>query len=63
MSTDRTQYVIKPIDYENVIEYFNTHHNNSNNTIAKTFNLHTNYVNFILDFYLSMKKNYYKVGW
>ena len=47
MSTDRTQYVIKPIDYENVIEYFNTHHNNSNNTIAKTFNLHTNYVNSV----------------
>ena len=45
---------------ENVVTYFNTHHNNGMVTIAKKFNLHSNYVSFILDFYLSMKKNFYK---
>ena len=60
MRTDRSHYIIKPIDYENVVTYFNNNHNNGTVTIAKKFNLRTNYVSFILDFYLSMKKNFYK---
>lgn len=59
MRTDKSHYVINPVDYENVVTYFNTRHYNATKTIAKKFNLHPNYVSFILDFYLSMKKNYY----
>ena len=50
---------IKPVDYENVIDFFNSNHNNANSIIAKRFGLKTQYVNFILDVYLSRKKNYY----
>ena len=63
MRQDRSRYIVKSEDFENVVVYFNTHHNNTGSVIAKKFNLHYNYVDYILDNYLSTKKNYYKVAY
>jgi hypothetical protein len=59
MRRDRSRYIIKAEDFENVVLYFRNNHNNGSRTIAKKFNLHYNYVDYILDNYLSTKKNYY----
>ena len=43
---------------EEIIEYFNTHHDNRSTVIAKYFNYTVTYVNKVLDAYLSAKRNY-----
>jgi len=63
MRQDRSRYIIKARDFENVVVYFRTHHNNQTHLIAKEFNLHLAYVDYILEDYLSTKNNYYKVAY
>ena len=53
-----SRYIIKGQDYENVINQFMTQHDNRTSVIAKTLNLHFNYVNYIIYYHLSMKKTY-----
>ena len=43
---------------EEIIEYFNTHHDNRSPVIAKFFNYTVTYVDKVLDAYLSKKRNY-----
>ena len=45
-------------DYENVINFFNTNHDNRTGTIAKHFKLKLHDVDIILDDYLSTKSHY-----
>lgn len=51
-------YKVDDIDYENVVNYFNNNHDNRTSKIAKHFNLKKEYVNYILDLFLSKKRNY-----
>jgi len=43
---------------QEIINYFNTHHDNRSPVIAKHFNFTVTYVDKVLDAYLSTKRNY-----
>jgi len=43
---------------QEIINYFNTHHDNRSPVIAKHFNYTVTYVDKVLDAYLSTKRNY-----
>lgn len=58
MTTDKSTYIIKAQDYNDVIFKFTTLHNNGTSTIAKSLGLKFGYVNFIIDYHLSLKVNY-----
>lgn len=53
-----TIYCIKASDYNNVINFFCTEEENTISTIASRFSLEEPYVNYLIDFYLSLKNNY-----
>jgi hypothetical protein len=55
---NRSTHKIKQEDYNAVIGYFNNNIENKTSTIAKKLNLNMNYVNYMIDFYLSKKANY-----
>ena len=58
MITYNSTFIIKGKDYEAVVYEFNTTHDNGTATIAKRLGLSFGYTNYIIDFYLSLKKNY-----
>ena len=51
-------FVIKPADYKKVVDYFDNHHDNGTPTIAKKLKLPYDYVSYILDVFISKKRNY-----
>ena len=51
-------YKIDENDYNNVIEYFNNNHDNRTSIIAKKLKLKKVYVSYIIDLFLSKKRNY-----
>ena len=57
---NNSRYIIKAQDYNDVVFEFNTKHENQTGKIAKTLGLHFNYVNFIINYHLSLKANYMK---
>ena len=44
--------------YNDVVAYFNSNHDNRTNVIAKHFGLKNSYTSWLIDVYLSKKKNY-----
>jgi len=58
MTTYNSTFKIKGKDYEAVVYEFNTTHNNGTSAIAKRLSLTFGYTNYIIDFYLSLKRNY-----
>ena len=57
-STDGSGYKISARDYHKVVFEFNSRHDNRTTTIAKLLDLSVGYTSYIIDFHLSMKKNY-----
>ena len=53
-----SRYIIKGQDYNDVVYEFCTQHENGTSKIAKKLGLHFNYVNYIINYHLSLKKNY-----
>lgn len=51
-------YKVIEEDFNNVVDYFNKNHNNIDSAIAKKLNLKEGYVSYLLDVYLSKKRNY-----
>jgi len=51
-------YTIKECDYDNIVFYFNNSSNNTTTAIAKIFDLNVHYVSYVIDVYLSKKRNY-----
>jgi len=51
-------YTIKECDYEKIVFYFNNSNDNTTSVIAKKLNLNVFYVSYIIDVYLSKKRNY-----
>ena len=49
---------IKSKDYNNVLDYFYTHDNNITSAMADKFNLSISYTSYIIDYHLSLKRNY-----
>ena len=58
MATGLRSYTIKECDYKNIVYYFNNNHENGAKEIAKYFKLNIYYVDYIIDVYLSKKRNY-----
>ena len=57
-----SRYNLNYKDYELVISYFLNNNDNTTTAICKEFGFNERYVNYIIDVYLSKKKNYMGAG-